>query len=335
MLLHQHWLKETWGICFTNISDLRHFFFSCLGRCRRPCFSRAAEGPFQAGLPSNSGHYLQTQRRKDRAAAVAKVIAVVRGKAEMGECLLDLQWKVNEQRSWAKLFSSWLASSSGPLLFFLFLSFCGESIETDRRWRGDLFEKGRTAMETSHASTLPLQVFILSEFKLFLGHQRINCQKNVLRNSFYEISFTLIADLGLLRNSWYRDCLTNWDQSCSCSQQDSVRPWMCKKKTNNNIFAVISNFSCSCSLFLLFFFFFSPASCQRTHVRALIPLIHLSLLFWGLEETLEQLDVLSQLLFLWVRRFWIPALSHSHPADCLDRRWPFLWHSCMTDGDDD
>lgn len=39
-----------------------------------------SEGPFQAGLPSNSGHYLQTQRRKDRAAAVAKVIAVVRGK---------------------------------------------------------------------------------------------------------------------------------------------------------------------------------------------------------------------------------------------------------------
>lgn len=62
-------------------------------------FSRTDEGPFQAGLPSNCGHYLQTQRRKDRAAAVAKVIAVVRGKAEMRECLLDLQWKVNEQRS--------------------------------------------------------------------------------------------------------------------------------------------------------------------------------------------------------------------------------------------
>ena len=39
------------------------------------------------------------KRRKDRLAAVSKAIAVVRGKGELRECLLDLQWKVNEQRS--------------------------------------------------------------------------------------------------------------------------------------------------------------------------------------------------------------------------------------------
>lgn len=39
------------------------------------------------------------KRRKDRLAAVSKAVAVVRGKGELRECLLDLQWKVNEQRS--------------------------------------------------------------------------------------------------------------------------------------------------------------------------------------------------------------------------------------------
>lgn len=73
--------------------------------------------------------------RKDRRAAVAKAIAVVREKGELRECLLDLQWKMNEQRSRAKLllfffftfFLLFLTSQQQwpPLFFFLssFLSF--------------------------------------------------------------------------------------------------------------------------------------------------------------------------------------------------------------------
>lgn len=86
----------------------------------------SADGPFQAGLPSNSGHYLQTQRRKDRAAAVAKVIAVVRGKGEMREFLLDLQWKVNEQRCLSQAFfflSLFMAGQQRWPPFFFFLPF--------------------------------------------------------------------------------------------------------------------------------------------------------------------------------------------------------------------
>lgn len=105
------------GDIYYKYLGLKAFFSPCLGRCHRPRFPRMAEGPIQAGLPSNSGHYLQTQRRKDRAAAVAKVIAVVRGKGEMRECLLDLQWKVNEQRSWAKLFLFMAGQQQWPPFF--------------------------------------------------------------------------------------------------------------------------------------------------------------------------------------------------------------------------
>lgn len=54
----------------------------------------------------------------------------------MRECLLDLQWKVNEQRSGAKLFLFMAGQQQWPpfsFFFSFFLSFCGESIERDRR----------------------------------------------------------------------------------------------------------------------------------------------------------------------------------------------------------
>lgn len=69
--------------------------------------------------------------RKDRRAAVAKAIAVVREKGELRECLLDLQWKMNEQRSQAKLllflkiFSPLFdqPAAMAPFIFSFFLSF--------------------------------------------------------------------------------------------------------------------------------------------------------------------------------------------------------------------
>lgn len=196
VLLHQHWLKETGregGCDFSQISrPHRISFSSCLGRCRRLGFSQTAEGPFQAGLPSNSGHYLHTQRRKDRAAATAKVIAVVgRGGKQRWEnaCwICNGKWTNKEVEP--SFFSSWPASSSGPLLvFFLsfFLSFCGESIERDRRWRGDLFEKGRSAMETSHASTLPFTASLSSEqVQIISGTSKNKLEK---RNMCYATAF--------------------------------------------------------------------------------------------------------------------------------------------------
>lgn len=68
------------------------------------------------------GIIFKHKRREDRFAAVSKAITVVRQRtAEVG-CLLDLQWKANEQRIWAKLFFFWPASSNSLLFFPLFFS---------------------------------------------------------------------------------------------------------------------------------------------------------------------------------------------------------------------
>lgn len=89
--------------------------------------------------------------RKDRRAAVAKAIAVVREKGELRECLLDLQWKMNEQRSRAKLllflffyiFSPLFdqPAAMAPFIFFsFFLSFFSFAVNLLERIgrRGDL-----------------------------------------------------------------------------------------------------------------------------------------------------------------------------------------------------
>lgn len=85
------------------------------------------------------------------------------------------------------------------------------------------------------------------------------------------------------------------------------------------IFAVISNIVFFSSSSLLFFFLLLLTPQPTVDPCYVCYLLRSISLFtaWGPEETLERLDVLSELIFLPVRRFWIPALSHSHPADCL------------------
>lgn len=58
-------------------------------------------------------------------------------------------------------------------------------------------------METSHASTLPFTESLYPEqVQIISGTSKNKLEKEpVLRNSFYEISFTLIADSVLLCNS--------------------------------------------------------------------------------------------------------------------------------------
>lgn len=63
-------------------------------------------------------------------------------------------------------------------------------------------------METSHASTLPF-TGSLHSIQIISGTSKNILEKeHVLRNRFYDISFTLIADLVLLRNFWYSECFT-------------------------------------------------------------------------------------------------------------------------------
>lgn len=109
------------------------------------------------------------------------------GKGGLRECLLDLQWKVNEQRSWAKLFFFWPASSSD--LFFV------ASIRMDGR-RGDLH--GREELWWKLAmSTLPFTgSFHPWQVQIIFGTSNNMLEKNnCYATTFYEISFTLIADL--------------------------------------------------------------------------------------------------------------------------------------------
>lgn len=86
----------------------------------RLCSPERLRSPFRLDYLQTVDIIFKHKRRKDRLAAVAKAIAVVRGKGELRECLLDLQWKVNEQRSWAKLFLFMTSQQQWPF-FFLFV----------------------------------------------------------------------------------------------------------------------------------------------------------------------------------------------------------------------
>lgn len=159
--------------------------------------------------------------RKDRRAAVAKAIAVVREKGELRECLLDLQWKMNEQRSRAKLllflffyiFSPLFdqPAAMAPFIFFsFFLSFFSFAVNLLERIgrRGDLCR--REELWWKAATSHSLEVLIPSKFKLFLGHQRKYWKKKpkngarVMQQVLWDF-FYINSRLGLLCNSWYSD----------------------------------------------------------------------------------------------------------------------------------
>ena len=137
------------------------------------------------------------KRRKDRLAAVSKAVAVVRGKGELRECLLDLQWKVNEQRSWAKFFLFLASQQQWPFFFFL----CGASIRMDGRrrrrrrrsrgrWREPVREGKNCDGNSPRAHCHSLEVLIPNRFKLFLGHfKEYTGKEHVLRNRFFFFFF--------------------------------------------------------------------------------------------------------------------------------------------------
>lgn len=106
------------------------------------------------------------------------------------------------------LFSLWPASSSGPLFSLFFFFFL--AVNLLKRIEDEeetcfvffcfflFFKKGRTAMATSHASTLPFTGSLYTEqVQIISGTSKNILEKeHVLCNRFNEISLTLISRFG-------------------------------------------------------------------------------------------------------------------------------------------
>lgn len=178
---------------------------------------------FQAGFSSNSGHYLQTQKEKRQTCCCSQSHSCGQGKRELRECLLDLQWKVNEERSWAKLFLFLTSQQQWP-----FFPFCGESIRMDgRRRRGDLYRREELWWKLA-MSTLPFTGSPHScKFELFLGHQRIYWKRTCVMQQVLWDFFYINSRFGLLCNLWYSDCFTNWDKNWRVSLKSMVETLLC------------------------------------------------------------------------------------------------------------
>lgn len=117
-------------------------------------------------------------------------------------------------------FSLWPASSSGPLFslfFFLAVNLLKRIDDKEETCFVSFFflKKGRTAMGTSHASTLPFTGSLYSEqVQMISGTSKNILEKKtcVAQQVLWDFSY-IIADLVLLCNLWYSDCFPKWDKS--------------------------------------------------------------------------------------------------------------------------
>lgn len=89
------------------------------------------------------------------------------------ECLLDLQWKVNEQRRLSQAFLFLASQQQWSRFYFFFSVNLLKRMEEEEEEEGTCMEGKNCDGNQPRAHCHSLEVFIFNRFTLFLGHQRI------------------------------------------------------------------------------------------------------------------------------------------------------------------
>lgn len=180
VMLHQHWLKETWGIFFHKFLGLTAFLFLLFGTMLSASFFPSSWRALSGRITFKQWTLSSNTKEKGQSRGCSQSHSC--GQGESRDERMPVGFAMESE--WTKKLSQAFSlhgrpAAVAPFYFFPFLSAANllKRIEDEEE---TCFKKEELRWkQATRARCYPLQVFIPSEFKLFLGHQRINWKRNM------------------------------------------------------------------------------------------------------------------------------------------------------------